>query len=1228
MSKYILLECNRIRSKNNLLLDDFKDEFKNTWINQVSSSGIVINAGDTIQVEESIVNSRGASDEVIEFRGVKNESGFLDNKIKLSYSFYINDTGMNTAKLPLIKHRTYRGNGRDGNNNTTLTPQIEDDIDDSDKNNGPIKAYTGDIYLENYSKRSIGETFFYPFDASNTADKDYGPSLYAGMQESSMQAGNYLLRLVENQKGGSTSGAISEGYIAGKIYNTHISGMNPIPSGTGLQIKVISTTSTGEIYGIIDKFEITNIGSGYDTVVINAGGGVIELLNPTDGTAFQGTKQKYILKAHPSDSFKESFRNGFDGSRYFLSDLQFSGFCASTEFQGASSVSYDINNYDETYTKRTRDITLEISPGFSTPDNVADILTDQLHNPNKISNSNNTAPYINYEKFDMSHVDVGNDLLDEFSPVIIDTPTYTPTVCNASLSGNKNGDQNSFTQIRQRFYSTVAWKDPERIDALNFFNTGYHKTPRFSIDMDIMTGRTTTNNYTGVGGNNNLGDFPNTECGEFGNHVVLLNTFKNTDHGANGNLPGSSNKAELVKHGLIMTNLKYTKRNIEALAASFKKAEKYIGDQSVIADSTSEDYRRKLGLFLDIGMYDDEFSQQGVRALTTEDPPQKMTGTKIKFATKAEAIQYGFLEKPTDHNKATGLQVELNGYQPDFNNVKNDGQLLGGVWIKTRFQEGFKFNGQNTDGIADIPNYSGDRVPYRQFWQGETGFAPFNSFFNMDENFNQAGYEDITFKSFFNSTYNTTETGFSGSKSYDEYIKLSVDNDIAAIPVFARHEGNLTFVKEADLTDATPFIAFVSAFEIGDHNPDNFDPVGLIDNSLNKWVLDTNNSIFGTKIGLDKSFTRNSAVQLYNPQFNLSNENRATGFIEGSNYINYMYVGAVNPSINFNPSFSRFEIQGLNTPISEGNGLLTDLPNNFIANDAPETLNIQINRKGTIISSTQKNRGNGNINPKAISNFETQQKQGSILDSQSGIAIEELSLFDENNNSITLSNNDYSKFTYCMLDKMGFELNQILPLIGNAQAFFTNPFVYQNKTENYLKTYSNILKPITTGAYISSAEIQTLSLNELNAPTFDLGGDSLRQTKPDISQGAITAFKLPSKLDIPYLVVYSSILQGGVDTTYIGGSDGFSKIPAITYLTRDNNQSDFFYSPSPNFNFTATKDFTITEIETSIRLPDGSRPKLESHSAIIYKITKPIRSLQGSMPSEELKQKQRSVKKR
>ena len=78
------------------------------------------------------------------------------------------------------------------------------------------------------------------------------------------------------------------------------------------------------------------------------------------------------------------------------------------------------------------------------------------------------------------------------------------------------------------------------------------------------------------------------------------------------------------------------------------------------------------------------------------------------------------------------------------------------------------------------------------------------------------------------------------------------------------------------------------------------------------------------------------------------------------------------------------------------------------------------------------------------------------------------------------------------------------------------------------------------------------------------------------------------------------------------------------FMNGNENEGDFFYTTGTTFNFTATKDFTISEIETDLRLPDGSRPKLEPQSCVIYKITKPIQSV---APENQFQNQNRKIKK-
>jgi hypothetical protein len=449
------------------------------------------------------------------------------------------------------------------------------------------------------------------------------------------------------------------------------------------------------------------------------------------------------------------------------------------------------------------------------------------------------------------------------------------------------------------------------------------------------------------------------------------------------------------------------------------------------------------------------------------------------------------------------------------------------------------------------------------------------------------------------------------TRDVDYATKLARDNDLAVVPIFQPVDNPDTNVSSYLEGNKFPLIAFISTYELGDMNITDFDRDNLA-NVNNKWQIDKHNCPAGIQMGFDPSFTRNEAVAICN--IGVGNKNP----ISQDNYTNLMYVGAVNPKIDFNPDLSRFELSGLNTPMNLGNDLPCKLPQTLTATESPEQQVYRVNQVGSIYPTRPKLRGGFMTSVETIGNFEfsaysfvysqfkTTQKAGSIMDSQSGIAIEGIDIYDSSGNTTALNPTEYDKYRDTLLAKLGFDLDQILSPIGDEQAFFVNNFVFQN-IFTYKKSYRNITKPLTTGAFISSAEMQPLSLNELNMPLFDLGVDSIvRQAEPDCSQGSITAFQLPSKLDYPYLVVYSDISGGASNTEFVGGSDSQSMIPAVAYLYRNENNGDFFYSMESDIEFTAVRDYVITEVDIDIRRPDGRRPRLAPHSAVIFKITKPL----------------------
>ena len=111
------------------------------------------------------------------------------------------------------------------------------------------------------------------------------------------------------------------------------------------------------------------------------------------------------------------------------------------------------------------------------------------------------------------------------------------------------------------------------------------------------------------------------------------------------------------------------------------------------------------------------------------------------------------------------------------------------------------------------------------------------------------------------------------------------------------------------------------------------------------------------------------------------------------------------------------------------------------------------------------------------------------------------------------------------------------------------------------------------------------------------------QTNTNTESDALNAINLPSKLDYPYLIVYSNIVE---NTNHYGGPTGYDKLPAIAYITRNYASGDYFYAFATTWAYTADKDYILTDIKTDIRLPDGRAAPIDPNSSIIYKITKPL----------------------
>ena len=242
------------------------------------------------------------------------------------------------------------------------------------------------------------------------------------------------------------------------------------------------------------------------------------------------------------------------------------------------------------------------------------------------------------------------------------------------------------------------------------------------------------------------------------------------------------------------------------------------------------------------------------------------------------------------------------------------------------------------------------------------------------------------------------------------------------------------------------------------------------------------------------------------------------------------------------------------------------------------------------------------------------------VSSQSGISIISMSVPNTDNTSTFLLPENYELFDGTLLNKCGFILNQILPLAGKN----FNELINSNFNELILPTTNanlmndNVVKPITTNGQITSAISNSLvsgfsSIPGTSAPpltspvNFNI---PMQKNKMIIAPGStesisdsISAKNPPSKSEFPYLTCRSSI-QTPSGLQYIGGKNGKQLLPVISYLMTNYNSKDYSYITRSDLVFVVNRSYTLTDITTSIHLPNGRLAEnvLGENSAVIYKI--------------------------
>lgn len=432
-----------------------------------------------------------------------------------------------------------------------------------------------------------------------------------------------------------------------------------------------------------------------------------------------------------------------------------------------------------------------------------------------------------------------------------------------------------------------------------------------------------------------------------------------------------------------------------------------------------------------------------------------------------------------------------------------------------------------------------------------------------------------------------TNTLFSFTDSNDRYGDYNISKGagqygVAIVPVFLKAPPTANVAN-------VPFCAFINTYS--------FDTIGAGGKERLIIPYPTVGEFFGISPSmydnlLSKCVTTQKVVPINDTLYPDHTEPNTRPY----SYMPYCMIGADNPTVSFTDS--RIQLSGLHTAVRSGNGVFQILPQK--ANDESAIESMCVRSTDSAICGTD-----GLNNKIVFSSIIQTVEPYPVISSQSGISIESIQIPDSSGGY----GNDLdpmipSLFTGTLFDKLGFIAEQFIPFYGGRQIQFNRGNInnYLGQDVDLYDKGLNLVKPVTTNAYISGADQLSIVKNAAQQQMENLGCTATNfGTYVNAESDAIIAVNLPSKLDYPYLVVYSDIVR---NTQFYGGSSGNQKIPAMAYISRNYSTGDYFYSFNTSWQYTIDNPYIITDFTTQIMLPDGRPAPIEKNSSIIYKIIK------------------------
>jgi len=237
---------------------------------------------------------------------------------------------------------------------------------------------------------------------------------------------------------------------------------------------------------------------------------------------------------------------------------------------------------------------------------------------------------------------------------------------------------------------------------------------------------------------------------------------------------------------------------------------------------------------------------------------------------------------------------------------------------------------------------------------------------------------------------------------------------------------------------------------------------------------------------------------------------------------------------------------------------------------------------------------------------------------QSGLGILDISVLDDDYNKILIDYNDESdikeKYNNSLLSRLGFTYNQLTNRNGRPDALFVQRTYESNKP---VRGISMFPYPLTNNLRFDTSIDEGLSNNGSGGlPMFDLAPSAGFACNVSTESDSIYALQLPKKLENPFWLIKSDIIDG---VEFNSEKSGGGRQNVLAVCNRAYLAGDFAFSFQTSYAFKATKEFVITGIKTQILNPDLTPADINNATTIVYKVVSPIPFFTAQAEAEEKK---------